>query len=332
MTLKTAIDDAGAAAGELTMTLPAGGARTVSAAELESTENRSDAVRAALQGELGVGVGKWQLLLAAETPVVAMSLLKSPGGHLSNLSTAPYRSVAGGNAIRQMAEDIEAGTAIGAPVTADLGGEGELVHLLDGADAASFTVDSGTGQLRTAAGVNYNFEAKDRYAVAVVAEDGEGGDASIAVTVKVTDEDGEAPHTPAEPLLTGATTTSLTIAWTPPTNNGPPITNYTVEYRVLNTGNFAEWPHTGTTTSATIENLDKSTIYQAVVQATNDEGTSLRSTRLLATTRAPHSTEPVHARDSSHEEQQGGASGIPVTLIDSGFAPPLMAAGSRQPS
>ena len=197
------------------------------------------------------------------------------------------------------------------------------MHLLDGADAASFTVDAGTGQLRTAAGVNYNFEAKDRYTVAVVAEDGEGGDASIAVTVKVTDEDGEAPHTPAEPLLTGATTTSLTIAWTPPTNNGPPITKYTVEYRVLNTGNFAEWPHTGTTTSATIESLDESTIYQAVVRATNDEGTSLRSTRLLATTRAPHSTEPVHVRDSSHEEQQGGASGIPVTLIDSGFGPDL---------
>ena len=38
---------------------------------------------------LGDGVGKWQLLVESDRPIRAMSLLRSPTGHLTNLSTAP---------------------------------------------------------------------------------------------------------------------------------------------------------------------------------------------------------------------------------------------------
>ncbi len=39
------------------------------------------------------GAAKWQLNLTADRPIIAMSLLRSPTGHLTNLSTAPGRGV-----------------------------------------------------------------------------------------------------------------------------------------------------------------------------------------------------------------------------------------------
>ena len=84
-------DDRGAPApgGEVALTLAAGAARTVSAAELE-------AGGAGLNGALGDGAGKWRLYLAADQDILAMSLLDAPadqdnpGGYLTNLSaTAP---------------------------------------------------------------------------------------------------------------------------------------------------------------------------------------------------------------------------------------------------
>ena len=45
---------------------------------------------------LGDGSGKWQLTITSDVPVVAMSLLRSPTGHLTNLSTAPVRGAEGG--------------------------------------------------------------------------------------------------------------------------------------------------------------------------------------------------------------------------------------------
>ena len=44
---------------------------------------------AVLEGSLGEGTGKWQLILTADAPVIVMSLLESPTGHFSNLSGAP---------------------------------------------------------------------------------------------------------------------------------------------------------------------------------------------------------------------------------------------------
>ena len=86
----TGIDDAGAAStgretGAVWLTLTAGVARTISAADLESAGERgkeasdggdSDAGDPfSLTGELGAGTCKWQLLVTSEKPVVVMSLL-----------------------------------------------------------------------------------------------------------------------------------------------------------------------------------------------------------------------------------------------------------------
>ena len=77
------VDDAGASPGSaVVLTVPAGGSRTIWAAELESGGE-------GLSGALGDGVGKWRLRVESEEPIVVMSLLSSPTGHLTNLSTAP---------------------------------------------------------------------------------------------------------------------------------------------------------------------------------------------------------------------------------------------------
>ena len=76
------IDDDGLSPGETVMVeVPAGAAETLTAQALESGEGLSSA--------LGDGKGKWRLKVSAERPIEVMSLLASPTGHLSNLSTVP---------------------------------------------------------------------------------------------------------------------------------------------------------------------------------------------------------------------------------------------------
>ena len=78
----TGTDDAGkASAGAVSLTVPAGAARTFSAQELESGIDD-------FTGALGAGVGKWRLTVTSEQPIRVMSLLENQGtGHLTNLST-----------------------------------------------------------------------------------------------------------------------------------------------------------------------------------------------------------------------------------------------------
>ena len=78
------VDDRGVSpGGAVRFEVPAGGARTLTAAQLETGG-------AGLDGALGDGEGKWRLLVESGTPVRAMSLLENVStGHLTNLSSAP---------------------------------------------------------------------------------------------------------------------------------------------------------------------------------------------------------------------------------------------------
>ena len=83
------VDDLGESPGsEVTTTIPAGASRTYTAAALESGGE-------GLEGALGDGEGKWRLTVESAQPIVAMSLLSDPTGHLTNLSTAPGRESQG---------------------------------------------------------------------------------------------------------------------------------------------------------------------------------------------------------------------------------------------
>ena len=81
----TGVDDAGQSpGGPVRFDLPARAARTLSAAQLESATSDD---REGLRGALGNGVGKWELIVEADHAIHAMSLMESPTGHLTNLST-----------------------------------------------------------------------------------------------------------------------------------------------------------------------------------------------------------------------------------------------------
>jgi len=86
------MDDAGLSPGEpVEIRVPAGQALEFTAAELEAGEVTADSPNpeATLEGALGDGTGKWRLAIESDREVVVLSLLRSPTGHLTNLSTAP---------------------------------------------------------------------------------------------------------------------------------------------------------------------------------------------------------------------------------------------------
>ena len=77
----SAHDDAGRQRGPVSLSVPAGHARHVTASDLETGQG--------LDGRLGEGSGKWRLTVSATRPVHVMSLLDTPTGHLTNLSGVP---------------------------------------------------------------------------------------------------------------------------------------------------------------------------------------------------------------------------------------------------
>ncbi len=85
------VDDQGNSSGsDVSATIRAGAIQTFTAAELESGGP-------GLEGSLGDGAGKWRLTVESDRPLTVMSLLESPTGHLTNLSTVPQRQGSGGH-------------------------------------------------------------------------------------------------------------------------------------------------------------------------------------------------------------------------------------------
>ena len=177
----------------------------------------------------------------------------------------------GTNTTRSIAENTGAGQRIGNPVSATDGDNDQLTYSLEGRDASAFTIQSNSGQLMTRSGETYNYETKNTYSVTVRAQDGKGGSATIAVTITLIDEN-EPPGRPDAPTVT-ASSNSLSLRWTAPTNLGPAISDYDIQYRATG-GNFTDWPHTGTGLSTAITGLMSDTRYEVQVRATNGEGTS----------------------------------------------------------
>ena len=154
------------------------------------------------------------------------------------------------NTTRTVAENTAANQNIQHPVSATDDDGDRLTYRLSGTDANSFTIVASNGQLRTRSGITYNYEVKDSYEVTVEADDRNGGIATIGVTIYVGDVN-EPPRAPARPQVAPASSTSLTVTWTEPTNTGPAITDYDIQYRT-GSSSFIPYPHnTGTTTTIT---------------------------------------------------------------------------------
>ena len=93
----------------------------------------------------------------------------------------------GHSTTREVAENTPAGRNIGQPVTATDADNDTLTYSLSGTHAASFGINSSTGQLKTKDALDH--EARASYLVTVTASDGMAGstDATIALTITVTD-------------------------------------------------------------------------------------------------------------------------------------------------
>ncbi len=179
----------------------------------------------------------------------------------------------GRSTTREVTENTTGVQNLGVPLRADDPENTAVTYSLTRGDMESFDVDENTGQLRTSADATYDFETKDRYSVTVEAQDEQGGRATIAVTIDVTDDDSEAPEAPDKPTVTAQTLNSLSIRWTAPANTGPAINDYDVQFSE-DGGAFTDWPHTGPGTTTTITSLTADTPYRVQVLARSPEGES----------------------------------------------------------
>ena len=110
----------------------------------------------------------------------------------------------GASTTRTVAENTVEDTNIGTAIAATDREKDKLTYTLGGTDAASFSVDSATGQLKTKAALDY--ETKTSYTVTVVVSDGLATDA-IGVTINVIDVDEN-----RAPVFTDGTSTTRTVA------------------------------------------------------------------------------------------------------------------------
>lgn len=91
----TGVDDAGTRGeSDVSFTLGGGRAAEIPAQALENMETATEEdlmgmvmPEGGLTGMLGDGTGKWQLFVASDQPLHVLSLMKTPGGYISNLST-----------------------------------------------------------------------------------------------------------------------------------------------------------------------------------------------------------------------------------------------------
>ena len=217
-------------------------------------------------------------------------------------------------ATRDVAENTASGTVIGTALPAATDADGDsLTYSLGGTDSSSFTFDASTRQLSTSASLDY--ETKDSYTVTVTAADGLGGTDELTVTVNVTDDNTEAPDAPDAPTFGTKTRYTVVVNWMAPTNAGPDIDDYDVQYRAGTTGSFTDWSHTGTTLTTTLEGLDSATTYEVQVRASNDEGTGDWSSSGSVTTNANQAPafSPATASRSVDENTASGT-GIGAAL------------------
>ena len=122
---------------------------------------------------------------------------------------------------------------------------------------------------------------------------------------------------PAAPTVAGVSgsTTSLTVSWSAPANNGSAITSYDLQYRQGTSGDFTDGPQNVNGTSSTLTVLAANTLYQVQVRATNAEGDSAWSPSGSGTTNA------VQTATAPAAPTVAGVSGSTTSLTVSWSAP-----------
>ena len=133
-----------------------------------------------------------------------------------------------------MVENSDGGTNVGSAFTATDPDGDTLAYSLSGTDAASFALNSSTGQISVGSSASLDYETKDSYTVTVSVHDGKDAegtaettvDDTITVTINVTDVD--LPLTPGAPTVAPAAInghTTLEVAWAAPGYHGLALPN-----------------------------------------------------------------------------------------------------------
>ena len=199
-------------------------------------------------------------------------------------NTAP--SFGATSTTRSVAENTEPGQAIADPVTATDPDSGDTLSysLEDTDDAAAFDIDEATGQLLTSAALDYETQAS--YSVTVVARDTDGADASIHVTISVTDEDENEP-----PSFDSGSTTRSVAENTPAGHDiGAPVQ--------------ATDPDSGDTLSYSLEDTDDAAAFDI------DEATG----QLLTGAALDYETQASYSVTVVAEDSRGASATIEVTI------------------
>ena len=140
--------------------------------------------------------------------MVMVGAIVSPSRSMSQMSMKTPANRApiftdGTTTTRSIAENANSGTDIGPAIAATDADDDTLTYTLGGTDAASFSIVSTSGQLRTNAALDH--ETKATYSVTVTATDRDNLSDTISVTINVTNVN-------EEPSFTEGSTATRTIA------------------------------------------------------------------------------------------------------------------------
>ena len=135
--------------------------------------------------------------------------------------------------------------------------------------------------------------------------------ASLILAASVVSASSEPPGRPAAPSVVAVadTTDSVDLTWSAPSNNGPPITHYTLRWRV---GGGTGWTYSGIRfkspeTGTTILGLDPDTLVEVQVTANNSVGSGAWSPTGSGRTNA--TTPSAEAADDADDHDGGGGGG-----------------------
>ena len=227
----------------------------------------------------------------------------------------------GTSATRSVSASAPAGTLIGAPVTAtDADAGATLTYSLEGNDAASFNINSSTGQLLTKVR-RITLTAGTTYTVTVAADDGTDS-AEISVTITAT---AAPPNNP--PVFTEGASAARTVSATAPagTSIGAPLTatdadaGATLAYSLegADEASFGINPANGQLLTLAGVTLDRSTYIVDVVASDGSATSRITVTITVTPNRAPVFSEGGTATRSVREDAASGtAIGSPVTATD----------------
>ena len=219
---------------------------------------------------------------------------------------------------RSVAENATVGTNVGQPVRATDPERKALTYTLEGNDAANFDIVQATGQIRTKAGVDLDYETKPTHTVTVKATDPSNLLDTIVVTINIVDVDEPPGKVTVNTVMPspGHEKSGLMVKWEPPENDGPDITGYNLKYAPQGSSSWEE--EETSNTQKELGDLLPDTEYQVMVNAKNAEGGGSWSESVKGRTEAKPESEwfnlTANFASSNYSVREGGTVGIRVNL------------------